>query len=174
VTATLTVTVTAYSSTPAAYVFALGSSGNISVNPGATTGNTATIAVNSTSGYSGQVNLICAVTTYLSNPVDTPTCSTPPAMNILSGSSGASTVLTVNTTAPSSATTASPLKSLFLPGGGVALGLLVFLVIPARRRSRIGLLGLLAAIVFASCLGCGGSGSHGESVGPPQQGSGDE
>ena len=111
----------------------------------------------STTNGCPQVGLTCAVTTYLSNPVDLPICSIPAAVNILSGSSGASTVLTVNTTAPTSTTNATPAKTLFRPGGAVALGLLVFLVIPARRRRWITMLGLLAVIIFTAGLGCGGS-----------------
>jgi hypothetical protein len=163
--ATATLTVTAVSVNPPAYGFTIGSSGNITVNRGATSGNTAAIAVSSTGGFGGQVNLSCAVTTQITNPIDMPTCSIPAAVNILGGSSGASTLLTVNTMAASSAATASPLKSLFLPGGGIALGLLVLLAIPSQRRYRNALLGMLAAIVFAAGLGCGGSSSSGST--PP-------
>jgi hypothetical protein len=161
--------VTAVSVNPPAYGFTLNSSGNITVNRGATSDNTAKIAVSSTGGFGGQVNLACAVTTQITNPIDLPTCSIPPAVNILSGSSGASTLLTVNTTAASSAKNTSPLKSLFLPEGGIALGLLVFLANPARRRRWITMLGLLAAIVFTAGLGCGG-GSSGPA--PPPVGGG--
>jgi len=167
--ATATLTVTAVSITAPSFGFTLGSSGNISVNPGATSGNTATIAVSSTGGFSGQVNLTCAVTTNISNPVDLPTCSIPAAVNILSGSSGASTVLTVTTTAASSATNGAPAKKFFLPGGAVALGLVIFPVIPARRRRWITMLGLFAVIVVSVGLGCGGS-SSGPT--PPQGGGG--
>jgi hypothetical protein len=167
--ATATLTVTAVSITAPSFGFTLGSSGNISVNPGATSGNTATIAVSSTGGFSGQVNLGCAVTTNISNPVDLPTCSIPAAVNILSGSSGASTVLTVTTTAASSATNGAPAKKFFLPGGAVALGLVIFPVIPARRRRWITMLGLFAVIVVSVGLGCGGS-SSGPT--PPQGGGG--
>jgi len=155
--ATATLTVTGYSIAPATFGFTLGSSGNITVSPGANTGNTATIAVTSTGGFTGQVILTCTVTTALTNPVDMPTCSISAPVNLLNGSSGASTMLTVNTTAPTSATNATPAKTLFPRGGAVALGLLVILVIPARRRRWITMLGLLAAIFFTAGLGCGGN-----------------
>jgi len=157
--ATATLTVTAVSVNPPAYGFTLGSSGNISVNPGATTGNTATIALAPTGGFAGPVNLTCAVTTSISNPVDLPTCSIVSPVNISSDFSGASSVLTINTTAPSSAASASPLRNLFFPGGGVALGLLLFLFVPARRRSRTLLLAILAAVAFSASFGCGGGSS---------------
>ena len=156
--ATATLTVTAVASNPPSYGFTLGSSGNISINPGDTTGNTATLALAPTGGFAGVVNLACAVTTSIANPVDLPTCSVVSPVNISSDFSGASSVLTVKTTAPSSAANAAPpLGNLFLRGGGVALGLLVFLFVPARRRNRNLLLALLAAIVISASFGCGGS-----------------
>lgn len=165
--ATATLTVTAVALNPPAYGFALASDSNISVNPGATTGNTAAIALAPTGGFAGSVNLACAVTTSISNPVDLPTCSIVSPVNISNDFSGASSVLTINTTAPSNAATALPLRNLFLPGGGAALGLVLFLFVPARRRSRGFLLALLAAIIFSSTLGCGGSSGG---TGPPRGG----
>jgi len=165
--ATATLTVTAVALNPPAYGFTLASSGNISVNPGATTGNTAAIALAPTGGFAGPVNLACAITTSISNPVDLPTCSIVSPVNISSDFSGASSVLTVNTTAPSNAAAALPLRNLFLPGGGVALGVLLFLFVPARRRSHGFLLALLAAVVCSATLGCGGSSGG---TGPPQGG----
>jgi hypothetical protein len=75
----------------------------------------------------------------------------------------------VTTTAASSATNGAPAKKFFLPGGAVALGLVIFPVIPARRRRWITMLGLFAVIVVSVGLGCGGS-SSGPT--PPQGGGG--
>jgi hypothetical protein len=133
--------------------FTLVSSGNIAVNPGAS-GNSAITAA-STGGFTGQVNLTCAVTTAIVNPVDQPTCGISSSVNILSGTSGASTQLTVNTAAPSSAVQAPPMN-LFFAGGGIALGLIFFIGIPARRRRWLSTAGLLAMTVFCAGLGCGG------------------
>lgn len=154
---TATLTVTGYSIVTESYGFTLGSSGNISVNPGDATGNTTTITLASTGGFSGQVNLACAVTTSISNAVDLPTCTVAPSLNLFSGSTSATTVLAVATTAPSSARNTPFLRNLLLPGSGVAFSLALLLFVPTRRRSRQLLLALLAAVVFSASYGCGGS-----------------
>jgi len=133
--------------------FTLVSSGNIVVNPGSS-GNS-TVTVGSINGFTGQVNLTCAVTTSIVNPVDQPTCGISSSVNIQSGTSGASTQLTVNTTAPSSAVKALP-KGLFISGGGIALCIMVFAGIPTRRRRWLTMAGLLAMAGFCAGLGCGG------------------
>jgi hypothetical protein len=133
--------------------FTLVAGGNIVLNPGVSA--TSTITAASTSGFTGQVNLTCAVTTAIVNPVDPPTCVISSSVNILSGTSGASTQLTVNTTAPSSAVQAPP-KGLFLAGGGIALCLMVFAGIPSRRRRGLSMLGLIAMTVLSAGIGCGG------------------
>jgi hypothetical protein len=78
--------------------FALTNSGGISViPPGATTGNTSTITVTPSDGFTGTVNLTCALT----NPpggITPPTCTVTSSVT-LSGTAPATGTLTINTTA---------------------------------------------------------------------------
>jgi len=55
--------------------FALSNSGNLSVSPGATSGNTATISVTPSNSFTGTVTLSCAVTTSPSSAISPTTCS---------------------------------------------------------------------------------------------------
>ncbi len=80
---------------------ASGSDAAITVAPGATTGNTSTISVLGTNGYSGTVNLSCSVSPAAAN--DPASCSLSPASITLSGSTAQTSTLTVTTTAASSA-----------------------------------------------------------------------
>jgi hypothetical protein len=78
--------------------FSLSNSGNISVNLNAS--NTATITATPAGGFTGRVNLSCALTSLPNNPygpVVPPTCSIPPSVTI-SGSSVATATLTVSAT----------------------------------------------------------------------------
>jgi trimeric autotransporter adhesin len=150
ITQTTAVTVTVTASVPAS--FTLTNSGNISVSPGATTGNTSTITINPTGGFSGTVSLTCAVTASPSGATDSPTCLLNPA------SATTTSTLTVATTG-TSADLSRP-KNLFWPSaGGAVLALLVFFGIPARKRNWPALLGLLILFVAAGAIGCGGGGS---------------
>src|ERR1019366_1737837 len=58
--------------------FTIANSGNISVIQGATTGNTSTITVTPTSGFTGAVNLPCAVTTAPAGATSPVTCAPTP------------------------------------------------------------------------------------------------
>ncbi len=89
-TNTVTVTVTAAPS------FTLSNSGNISFEASATTGDTATITVTPANGFTGAVNLTCAVTTTPANPTSPATCSVTPSVTITDASSQNAT-LTVTT-----------------------------------------------------------------------------
>ena len=76
--------------------FSLSNGGNITVNQGATTGNTSTVTVSPANGFAGTVYLSCVVTPGAANATN-PTCSIPATPTALSAA------VTVNTT---SATTA--------------------------------------------------------------------
>lgn len=154
-TATITLTVNA----PVQESIALSNSGNISVNAGATSGNTSTITVTPGGGFTGQVNLSCAVTTSITNPNAPPTCGVP-ASTIISGAAAATATLTVNTTAPTTSAMQRPLGRFFL-GGGATLALLFFFGIPAHRRAWRAMTALLFAAFVAGTLGCGSSGGSG-------------
>ena len=133
--------------------FALSNSGNISVGAGSS--GTSTISVTPANGFAGTVNLSCAV----SGAASGVGCSLSP--NSADVTSGAVTsTLTVSTTA-SSAALRFPLKKLVTGAGGLALALVLFFGIPARRRGWQSLLGLLAVIVILSGSGCGSSNGTG-------------
>jgi hypothetical protein len=152
----LTVTVTG---TTAAAGFALSNGGAITVSPGATTGNSTAVTVTPSNGFTGQVNLSCAVATSITNPVDVPTCSIPSSVSI-SGGADATATLTVTTTAGSFALRD---KSVLGGIGVVAFAGLMFLV-PVRRRWTG--LAMLLAFVSLTSISCGGGSSH---TTPPTQ-----
>jgi trimeric autotransporter adhesin len=153
-TATVNVTVSAPQAS-----YALTNGANISVSPGATTGNTSTITVTPSNGFTGTVVLACAFTTNAST--DPATCSLSPAsVDITSGA--LPSTLTINTTAATSAK--NEVKKLFWPStGGVALASLLFFLTPRRRRNWLAFLGLLVVSAGLAGMGCGGSNRGGGS-----------
>lgn len=156
-TTSLTATVNAASANPS---FTLAEGGNIAVIPGATSGNTSTITVTPSNGFTGGVNLACKVTTSVTNPSDMPTCSFSANSVTINGTSSQTSTLTVNTTS-SSAALVVPLKRFFAPVGGAALAMILFFGVPARRRSWRALLSVLAVIAVVGSIGCSGGGSIG-------------
>jgi hypothetical protein len=140
--------------TPAsASAFALTSSGNITVSPGATTGNTSTISVTPSGGFTGNVALTCSISpTAASDPA---TCSLSPATADITASAAVTSTLTASTTAASSALNA-PRKIFWPATGGTALAL-AFFFLPKRRRGWLAMLGVI--VMFAALAGlsaCGG------------------
>jgi hypothetical protein len=137
---------------------ASGSDAAITVKAGATTGNTSIISVAGTNGYSGTVNLSCSISpTAASDPA---TCSLSPASVTLSGGTPQTSTLTVTTTAASTAE--NRMQRLLWPSaGGTALGLVLLIRIPRRRRHWFAVLGLLTLFTLVSAIGCGGGGSGG-------------
>jgi N-acetylneuraminic acid mutarotase len=132
----------------------------VSVTPGATSGNTSTITLTPSDGFTGMVSLSCAITpTAASDPA---TCSIPASVTI-TDSTAQTTTLTVNTTPAASAF--SRARMFFQPlVGGAALACILLFSISARRKGWT-ILGLLVLIfsVAGSALGCGGSRSGGGS-----------
>jgi hypothetical protein len=92
-TGTGTVTVTA--GTAAGYT--LSNSGNINVAASTNTGNTASITITPSNGFTGAVNLSCAVTITPASPTSPATCAVTPSVSI-TGTSSQTGTLTVNTT----------------------------------------------------------------------------
>jgi Chitobiase/beta-hexosaminidase C-terminal domain len=126
----------------------------INVAAGATTGNTSTINLTPTDGFTGVISLSCAITpTAASDPA---TCSIPASATI-SGSTAQTATLTVNTTSASAALhpTRRPFRS---PLGGTVVACILLVCIPARRR-RWWCTFVLLLFVVAGALGCGGSNS---------------
>lgn len=140
---------------------ALSSSGNITVTHGSS--GTSTITIKPSGGFTGQVNLSCAVTTTITNPNDLPTCSVPASVTI-SGTTSATATLTANTTGATAALE-RPLER-FLLGGGATLAMLLFFGIPARRRAWRGMLSVVAILFIGAAIGCGGGGGGNKNTNP--------
>jgi len=113
---------------------------------------TSTVTVSTATAYSGTVALACALTSSPAGATDLPTCSSGSSLMTLGGgtTTGMATV-TVNST-PASIATARPGADGKGSGwaGGAVLAFLVFLGIPARRRSwRL----MLSVLVLMAALG---------------------
>ena len=150
---TSTVTVTGSIATPA---LALSNSGNISIAPGATSGNASTITVTPSGGFTGAVALTCSVTSP-AGAIDPVSCSLSNASVNISGSAAGMSTLTVTSSAASPAALRSGL------GIVAAVTALLLLLLPGRRRMVRGsrtLAGVVAVVALAGIMsGCGGS-SH--------------
>jgi hypothetical protein len=125
----------------------------------ASAGGTATTAIqlSSLDGFSGTVNLTCAVNYQgQGTPNDPPTCSLNPAQVQITSSSPISSTLTVSTTA---ASTSARLQRTFNQSLIAFAGVLVLGTMPRRLwRGRL-LLVALCLITLGGMLGCGGSSS---------------
>jgi hypothetical protein len=136
------------------------SASSLTISPGATSGNTATISVTPVSGFSGQINLACAVTTSLSTYTDLVTCSLGSGgstkTSVMVNGAPVTTTLTVLSTAAGSSSTANTLSHLFFGSGTVLAGVLLF-GIRTRGRGWQTLLGLCLLATFGLALGCSNS-----------------
>jgi hypothetical protein len=146
--------------------FALANSGNISLSPGAITGNTSLINVTPAGGFTGAVAMTCAITASPAGASDLPTCSLAAPSVTISGTTEQTDVLTVNTT-PATTALNKPANPLWPSTGGAVLALVFFFGIPARRRKSLSLLGLLVFFVSISAIGCGGGGGGGGGTSNP-------
>ncbi len=149
-----------------------GTGASLSLTPSATSltisapggSATSTIQLVGTNGFSGTVNLTCAVTFQGQGTAsDPPTCLLNPAQAQV-GSTAVSSTLTVSTTAAS----ASAVPHFAWQSSGLTLATLLFFGLLPRRRWRgavlFSLLGL--AILGGMLSGCGGS-SHNTTPTPP-------
>lgn len=133
--------------------FSLVASAPAPVAPGLPT--TSIVTVSTTTGYSGAITLTCALTSSPAGATNLPTCSSSSSTMTLGG--GTTTVMatvTVNST-PASIAMARPgadAKGSGWLGGGSVLAFLVFLGIPARRRSWRLMLSVLALMVALGSL----------------------
>jgi hypothetical protein len=162
-TGTATITVTEVTVTK---TFALAATSITNLTPGATSGNTSTITVSTTTGYIGTATLSCALTSYASGDASAylPSCSISPTTVTLSSSATSGTATaTVSTTKATSALSYPKLpgkRGWEGAGGGAVLALLLFLGIPARRRGWRSMLGILVVMAaLGSLSACGGSSS---------------
>jgi hypothetical protein len=132
------------------------------VSPGASATATATLTSGS---YSGTLKLTCALTTSPSGAQSPPTCALNPASVPLVSGGTATSVLTISTTAASTASLLqTDRKNLWgFSGGSAVLALLLMCGIPARRGRWMSMMVLFGIVVAAVAIGCGGGGT---STGP--------
>jgi hypothetical protein len=136
-----------------------------------TTTTTSTVTVAAVSGYAGSVTVTCSLTSSPTGATDAPTCSGGgPTLAVTFPSTTAQTLtFTVTTTAPSTTTTQLAYPKMggkgrgwAGAGGGAVLAFLVFLGLPARRRSWRSMLGMLVLMAaLGSMTACGGGGGGG-------------
>ena len=149
----------------------------VSIAPGATTGNTSTVSVTPSGGFTGSVALTAALATSPTGATNLPTFSfgaTTP-VNITGASAGTGT-LTISTTAITTSTLIRPppLNSSgfgWPAAGSAAIACVLLIGIRARRRRWFGMLGMFVLLVFlagaiASCGGGGGGGGGGNTGNP--------
>jgi hypothetical protein len=122
--------------------------------------NTTTITITPSSGFTGTVGLVCAVT---GGTTLQPTCSLAQPTVTVSGSAAVTDTLTVQTVSSSSALhipAGSSGLSWYAAGGTALAGILLF-GLPGRRRAWQRMLSLMLLVVAAGIIGCGGSSSGG-------------
>jgi hypothetical protein len=137
----------------------------VTVAVGATSGNTSTISITPTGGFTGSVTLTAAITSTPAGAVNAPTlsfASTSPVS--ITGSSAGTATLTIDTTTAAGCQV-SNLKPQQFPWpipGGATLAVLVLVALPRRRQSSRWLaLVLLAAGLVAGLSACGSVGHTG-------------
>jgi subtilase family serine protease len=143
-------------------VFTLAATAPPAVNRGSSA--TSTITASSTTGYSGTVVLTCTLNAGgpANTAADAPTCTIPPSSVAIGATATATVATKASSTTASLAIPAIRGKGTGWAGGGAVLALLVFLGIPARRRSWRAMLGVLVLMLaLGSLAACGGSGGGG-------------
>ncbi len=141
--------------------YALTGSTPTAVAPGSSTTSTITGQA-STTNYSGTVTLnTCSLTSSPSGAVSLPSCTVSGTVTYSSGTASGSGTATVFTTAASTAMIQpNSGKGWLGTGSGAVLALLIFLGVPARRKSWRAMLGALAVLaVLCGMSACGGGGS---------------
>ena len=144
---------------------------NITLQPGATTGNTSAITVTPTGGFTGSVTLTAQITSTPPGAADPPTLSFGTSSPVvISGASASTATLTISTTAPTAADLAPPSMpvSRWYAAGGTAMACLVFFCIPMRKRGWTKLLGMVVLAAFAGLAISCSSGGSGTGTSPPQ------
>jgi trimeric autotransporter adhesin len=125
------------------------------MNPGGS--EVSYVSISSTTGFAGTATISCALTGSPAGASDLPTCT-----------NGADTITTGNSTTVTVRSTAQSAELVYPKpggqgwlgaGGGAVLALLVFLGIPARRRSWRAMLGMLVLMAgLGGLAACGGGG----------------
>jgi subtilase family serine protease len=131
---------------------------NVSIAPGATSGNTSTITVTPSGGFTGVVTLAATVTSSPAGAQDPPTLSFGSTGTVnLTGTTAGTVTLTISTTPPSSGAVERPLHPTLrrYGAGGAALACIFLLCVPTRRRSWRKLLALaVLAVGLAGMQAC--------------------
>ncbi|HEY1766808.1 MAG TPA: protease pro-enzyme activation domain-containing protein [Terracidiphilus sp.] len=131
---------------------------NVSIAPGATSGNTSTITVTPSGGFTGAVTLTAVVTSSPAGAQDRPTLSFGSTGTVnLTGTTAGTATLTISTTAASSGAVERPLHTTLRRYGasGAALACILLLWVPTRRRSWRNMLALaLLAVGLAGVQAC--------------------
>lgn len=127
---------------------------------------TSTITITADPSYTGTLSLACSLTSGPTNSAtDAPACavSAGSSVTVAAGTPSPSTAtVTITTTAAQASLQPHNLPTWLGGGSGAVLALLVFLGIPARRRSWRNLVGLLALFAaLGSISACGGGGGGG-------------
>jgi hypothetical protein len=145
--------------------FAIGIASSIAVSRGATTGNTFTVTVTPSGGFTGSVALTAWIQSYPAN-AQLPTLSfgsTSP-VNITGTAAGTATLTVTTTQAATQCAAQAPVPHTmpWYAEGGAVLACALLFGIPARRRTVRTLLSVLAFFFFLSSgmLGCSGSSSN--------------
>jgi hypothetical protein len=126
-------------------------------SPGGSASTTLSFA--SKGGFTGTVALTCAVTyTGTGSATAPPTCSLNPSSVSVSNGGTATSTLTINTTASTSALNTSLGRTTFALAGSFA-GALLLLLAPRRRKSLLHLACLLVLATFGALAGCSGGGN---------------
>lgn len=130
----------------------------VTVEPGATSGNTSKVTLTPGGGFTGNVTLTAAVTSSPAGAKDLPTLSVTSPVSI-AGTGPATAMLTIDTTAPTTAQNRdpSPMPG-WLAGGGVFAVLVCF---SSRWRRLRWIMALSALAVLCLVPSCGGGGNAG-------------
>jgi hypothetical protein len=138
----------------------------VNISPGDTT--TSTITVTSGATFTGSVILAAAITSSPANAQDPPALSfgsTSPVS--ITDTSGATALLTITTTAATSAALARPVlpAGRWYIAGATGLAFVMLIGVPVHRRSGNTTLGILVFLTMfvGGLIACGGGGSSGGS-----------
>ena len=151
---------------PTGVTYTLAATAPAAITPGGSAVDTVTVTA--VGGYTGTVTLTCQLLSTTATGGDGATCSgggTSTPVVLSSGTTSGAVLFTIGTTAP-----IAELVQPRLPGrgpgwlgagGGAVLAFLIFLGVPARRRSWRQMLGVLIVMAALGTLaGCGGGGDN--------------
>jgi Abnormal spindle-like microcephaly-assoc'd, ASPM-SPD-2-Hydin/NHL repeat len=144
-----------FTTTPAPY-FSMLTGTPLSLTPGATSNNTTTVSVTPWYGFTGTVNLSCAITPAAAS--DPAVCSVPASVTV-SGATAQTATLTITSSAASAQ---NKRMRPFWPGaGGAVLACVLIWLAPVRRRRWLTLLAGLVLLAAIGGIGCGGGSNAG-------------